>query len=299
MKTISPALTAHLAQDTTTLCTAVKITRRDGLILGYTTHDKPLTMDVDGLGPLTYTPVEGYKRSAIASQLGLSTDNVDLEGLLDDEALTDQDLLNGLYDGADVKFMLLNWSDLSQGILKLRRGLVGQVTLHRNTYVAEIRGLMDWYSQVIGELYTPDCRADLGDSRCTVDMAPFRVATTVASVTPADYTFTVAIDGTPYQPVPADGSPWFAGGAVLWTSGANVGVRAEIKAWLPASATVTLFLPPTFPVAVGDELTLEAGCDKRLQTCIAKFANVVNFRGEAYLPGLNKMLDYPNPHTVR
>lgn len=296
MKTITPALAAHLAQDTTTLCTAVKITRRDGLVLGYTTHDIALTIDVDGLGLVTYTPVHGYKRSAIASQLGLSTDNVDLEGLLDDEALTDQDLLNGLYDGAEVKFMLLNWQDLSQGIVKLRRGLVGQVTLHRTTYVAEVRGLMDWYAQVIGELYTPDCRADLGDSRCTVDLASFRVTTSVASL--ADHSFTVDLDGTPYQAVPADGSPWFAGGAVLWMSGANTGVRAEIKDWLPASATVTLFLPPTFPVQVGDTLILEAGCDKRLQTCIAKFANVLNFRGEPYLPGLNKALDYPNPHTV-
>lgn len=304
MKVISTGLLTHLSQDTTSLATCVKLTRRDGLVLGYTTHDQPLTLDCDGLGAVTYEPQGGYKRSAIESQLGLSADNLELEGLIDTDAISEQDLLNGLYDNAELKFMLVNWADVGQGVLKLRRGYVGQITLHRDTYIAEIRGLMDAYSTVIGELYTPDCRADLGDARCTVDLTAFQVETTVASVEapgPGEepgHTFTVALDGTTYQPSPPEGSPWFLGGAVLWTSGANDGVRAEIKAWTPDSATVELYLAPTFPVQVGDALTLEAGCDKRRLTCKGKFNNIVNMRAEPYLPGLDAALAYPSPHSV-
>lgn len=304
MKVISTGLLTHLSQDTTTLATCVKLTRRDGLVLGYTTHDQPLTFDCDGLGAVTYEPQGGYKRSAIESQLGLAADNLELEGLIEAEAISAADLLKGVYDNAELKFMLVNWQDVSQGVLKLRRGYVGQITVHRDTYVAEIRGLMDAYSTVIGELFTPDCRADLGDSRCTVDLTAFRLETTVASLGapgPGEepgHTFTVALDGTAYQPSPPEGSPWFLGGAVLWTSGANTGVRAEIKAWTPESATVALYLAPTFPVEVGDGLTLEAGCDKRRLTCVGKFDNIVNFRGEPYIPGLDKALDYPSAHGV-
>lgn len=304
MKVISAGLLGHLQQDTTTLATCVKLTRRDGLVLGYTTHDRPLTFDCDGLGAVTYQPQGGYKRSAIESQLGLAADNLELEGLIDDDAITDQDLLNGLYDNAALKFMLVNWQDVSQGVLKLRAGYVGQITLHRDTYVAEIRGLMDRYSTVIGEIYTPDCRADLYDQRCQVDPTAFRVETTVATIIapgPGEepgHTFTVALDGTAYPPSPPEGSPWFLGGAVIWTSGANAGARTEIKSWLPESATVSLYLAPTFPVQVGDALTLEAGCDKMRRTCKAKYDNIIRFRGEPYLPGLDAALSYPSPHSV-
>ena len=44
MKSISSALQAHLNGDLTTLAYLVKITRVDGTIKGFTTHDQNLTM---------------------------------------------------------------------------------------------------------------------------------------------------------------------------------------------------------------------------------------------------------------
>ena len=35
----------------------------------------------------------------------------------------------------------------------------------------------------------------------------------------------------------------------------------------------------------GQAFTITAGCDKHLDTCKAKFANVVNFRGFPHMPG--------------
>ena len=32
-------------------------------------------------------------------------------------------------------------------------------------------------------------------------------------------------------------------------------------------------------IAVADGFTIRAGCDKRMETCAAKFANTANFRG--------------------
>jgi uncharacterized phage protein (TIGR02218 family) len=39
------------------------------------------------------------------------------------------------------------------------------------------------------------------------------------------------------------------------------------------------------PFAAGDAFTVTAGCDKRFDTCRAKFDNVVNFRGFPHIPG--------------
>ena len=48
------------------------------------------------------------------------------------------------------------------------------------------------------------------------------------------------------------------------------------------------------PIAVGDDFVVRAGCDKRLETCRDRFANVVNFRGFPHIPGQDTVIRYPN-----
>ena len=61
----------------------------------------------------------------------------------------------------------------------------------------------------------------------------------------------------------------------------------HIKAdeWRNGARRITLWQPPEAPFAVGQNLTLTAGCDKRAQTCRVKFANLLNFRGFPDMPG--------------
>jgi len=66
------------------------------------------------------------------------------------------------------------------------------------------------------------------------------------------------------------------GGVVLVTTGPGV-----------TQAALTLHLPFPYPIAVGDQAMLEAGCDRLLATCRDKFANVGNYRGEPYIPGFD------------
>jgi uncharacterized phage protein (TIGR02218 family) len=46
-----------------------------------------------------------------------------------------------------------------------------------------------------------------------------------------------------------------------------------------------------FAVEEGDSYSLQAGCDKTLPTCITRFNNALNFRGEPFVPGTDKMLE--------
>jgi uncharacterized phage protein (TIGR02218 family) len=43
-------------------------------------------------------------------------------------------------------------------------------------------------------------------------------------------------------------------------------------------------------IQVGDIFTIVAGCDKLKETCIAKFNNILNFRGFPDVPGIDKLL---------
>ncbi|KAA8607939.1 hypothetical protein AL037_18020, partial [Salipiger aestuarii] len=57
-------------------------------------------------------------------------------------------------------------------------------------------------------------------------------------------------------------------------------------------AVLTLLEPPVRAIAGGDAFTICAGCDKRIETCGAKFANTANFRGFPHIPGQDAVLRY-------
>jgi uncharacterized phage protein (TIGR02218 family) len=52
-----------------------------------------------------------------------------------------------------------------------------------------------------------------------------------------------------------------------------------------------LVLPMPYSIASGDTYNLIKGCDKTLITCAERFDNIVNFRGEPSVPGLDRMLE--------
>jgi hypothetical protein len=83
-------------------------------------------------------------------------------------------------------------------------------------------------------------------------------------------------------------------GTITWDTGNNAGVSTEMKTYDPASSTVTTYLGMSMPTMIGDRFYYYAGCDKRRDTCVKKFNNIVNFRGEPDIPGIDKMLSYPD-----
>ena len=168
MKSISPALAAHLSGEVTTLACLWRIVRRDGVAFFFTDHDRDIVFEGD-----TYRAATGYSRSAIANEAGLAVDNLDVEGVFDSEQITEADLRAGLFDHAEVTILLVNWADPDQGGVILRRGWFGEVqTAETGIFRTELRGLAQALSQRIGELYSPECRADLGDHRCRVPIDP-------------------------------------------------------------------------------------------------------------------------------
>ena len=279
MKTASSQLATHIGGETTTLATCWKVTRRDGSIFGFTDFDKNLTVD-----SLVYQARSGYTRSAIHTIANLAVDNLDIESAIDSETLSAADLRAGVWDGATIEIFLVNWANIANGKVILKRGTIGEVELKDTVFRAELRGLSQALSQQIVELYTPDCRADLGDTRCKVNLAALTVTGGITAVTDRrSFTDTSRAEAVNY----------WNGGLLTWTSGANVCRKMEVKAFASGGA-FTLFLPMPSTVAVGDNYSLRPGCDKKFSTCKDRYNNVKNFRGEPNVPGNDQVLAYPD-----
>lgn len=275
MKALSAGLLAHLQAETTTLSTCWKATLSNGKVYGFTDHTSDLV-----ISGVTYQASTGYTPTDVQTSSALNVDNLEVEGLLNSPGITEADIQAGLWDYADIEIFQVNYLDLSQGTLKLRKGRIGEVRTGRSSFVAELRGLTQAYSRTIGELYSVTCRADLGDARCLVNLAPFTVIGTVTGVTSKRVFADTAR---------AEAAAYFDYGKLTFTGGANNGLSMEVKTYTPGSVELAVSLP--YAIQVGDTYSMHAGCAKRFtEDCKTKFNNVVNYRGEPHIPGIDKLL---------
>ena len=275
MKTASAALIAHFGQEVTTLAWCWRVTRTDAQVFGFTTHDRDLTF-----GGLTYSAESGFAASAAQSKLGSSVDNLDISGAITADIITEADILAGVWDAAQIVVSVVNWADLTQGEMIVQTGTIGNVQAAGNGYVAEMRSLSQALQNTVGRVITRRCDADLGDTRCGIDLATYTV------------TGSVTADSTDQRTFAASDLPASPGGLLTWISGANTGRAMGIRT--ASAGNIGLDLPMCRSIAAGDTYSASAGCDKNLSTCRDTYANVANFRGCPFIPGPDAVLAYPD-----
>jgi len=167
MKTLSANLKTHLEGECTTLATCWRITRRDGKIFYFTDHDVDITYESS-----IYVSNEGYDRTAISGSFNYDTDELNLTGFFATSIL-ESDVRAGLFDFSEVLIFLVNYEDLTQGDMILKKGTIGEIIITSNgIFNCELRGLTQRLSQRVLEKYQAECRADLGDLRCKIPVNP-------------------------------------------------------------------------------------------------------------------------------
>ncbi|MCR8723634.1 DUF2163 domain-containing protein [Frigidibacter sp. ROC022] len=282
-------LAAHLAGGIGTVCRAWVLVRRDGMALAFTDHDADLAFD----GRL-FRADSGLTASAVQQSTGLAVDNTEAMGALSSDLIREEDLAAGRYDGAEVTAWLVNWAAPEQRVM-LFRGTLGEVTRAGGAFHAELRGLAEALNQPQGHVYQTPCSAVLGDARCGVDLGDPGYFAEVAAEAVEDgkrFVF-AALDGFDDR--------WFERGRMRVLSGAAAGLIGVIKNdRLSASGRVIeLWQDLRAPVAAGDMLRLEAGCDKRVETCRLKFDNIANHRGFPAIPGEDWLMAVPANQPVK
>lgn len=275
MSAYPEALRAHLAGAVTTACHCWRLTRRDATVLGFTDHDRPLSLD-----GTVFEPDSGLAASEARDTLGMAVDTVDVEGALSSDRIDEADIAAGIYDGATVETFLVNWRRPEDFVL-LRTSVIGRITRSDGRFVAELESPMQALDRPNGRHVSRSCDAELGDARCGFALggSGFGATGTVLGVETA---FMMTVDG-----LGAFSAGWFAHGVLTWTAGDNAGWTERIDEHRKDASGTRLAIRPRggAPVAVGDAFQVVAGCDKSFATCKAKFGNQLNFRGFPHLPG--------------
>ncbi len=285
MRILQQGFSDHIASGATTLATCWRLTRRDGLVLGFTDHD--VALEFEGT---RFDSALGLDGGATAAKLGAQVDNSEVSGFLHVDAVTENDILLGRYDGAEVETWRVNWRDPSVRHL-LRRDTIGEITREDGVFRLELRSAQHALNVARGRIYQNLCSAELGDNRCGINLeaAAFKAETVVTDVRGRQSVAVTLLSGFK--------SGWFNFGRATWTAGARQGKTDRLVTQIQhAGETVLAFNQPVGDwVEAGDTLTLHAGCDRRFATCRQKFANSVNFRGFPHIPGNDFILRYPRP----
>lgn len=297
MRALPPGLDLHLQGDLTTLAVCWRITRTDGVLILGTEHDQDLTIETGGspANPYagTYVAQAGITGSDVRSTSDMSVDNMEVTGAVNQGDLTLVDLSAadieaGLFDDASVVLFMVNWQAPDDGQIVLRTGTIGEISrTAEGQYRTELRGLAQRLTQNIVRTYGSSCDAELGDSRCGIDILSLTITGTVTAVT-SNRQFTASLSyGSPANDTPG----YFTGGLITWTSGANESFGMEVKQDTHGSpGDILLYLPMTADIEVGDTFTLRPGCDKSAAMCKGQFANLENFRGHgAWVPGMGEI----------
>lgn len=279
---------AHLSSGVTSVCHCWLVTRADGETYGFTDHDSNLSFD----GHL-FKASSGLSAGALQQTTGLAVDNSEAVGALSDVSVSETDLAEGRFDGAEVQSWLVNWADPSQRLVEFR-GNFGDVTRKAGAFRVELRGLTERLNQPQGRVYQAGCSAVLGDQRCGINLASaiYRATAEIAEI---DVLGRLRIESAT-----GFADRWFERGQMEILSGASAGMSVMVKGdrltatgrildlWHGTGATLT----------AGDTIRLIAGCDRRAATCREKFGNFLNFRGFPHIPGEDWLTAYPASTSV-
>jgi hypothetical protein len=198
MRDIPEELAARIESGAATLCHVWLLTRADGVRLGFTDHDRNMT--VDGV---ECRAASGWTAGAAESGGGLTCGSLSASGALDDHAIREEDLDAGIYDGAGVDLWRVDWRrpDLR---VRLQRSRLVRVRREGTGFIAEMEGPLSALERVVGRTFGRECDAVLGDDRCRVDLAAFPGATCDRRWTTCTGTFANGPNFQGFPDVPGD-----------------------------------------------------------------------------------------------
>jgi uncharacterized phage protein (TIGR02218 family) len=272
----------RLAQTRTKYTECVKITRADGTILRFTALDENLLVQEADLQFYTYKSADSFKITALENQSGLAVSNMNIDAIVSDDSITEEALIAGLYDYANVELFIAYWSGMSLGLLPLRTSWIGEVTLKGVQFTADLRGIAQKLQQVFIQTTSLECRFEFAGTKCGLSRPTYTRNVTITGTTSND-TFLANIA--------APDQNKFQWGLATWLTGNNAGGQMEIIRNF--GQRIQLFLPMPFEINVGDTVALVYGCDKTFTTCREVYENPRRFGGEPFLASSDLLISYP------
>lgn len=265
------------------------ITRTDGTVFAFTSLDVDLTYR-----GVVHKACDSLSSSAseMSASLG-SVGSMELAGVISDDSIKEDELFNGLFDGAVVEAWVVPWENAGGEIpFRILAGTIGDIKQGLQFFSGEIitPGATMRQRPLI-EVVTPGCRYLLGDARCKFDLPTLEVSGSVTSIVTAN-TINGGSNRIFTDSTRTEDDGFYEFGEVTWTSGDNIGISIEIKDF--SNGEFKLWRQTLKPIQVGDTYTALPGCDKTGAICKSKFDNFVNFGGFPDVPGQDKLVETPD-----
>ncbi len=262
------------SQPLETVATWWRIERRDGIALGFTSHDRDIVF-----AGLRHRTAPGMVPSAMRKSASLEQDTAEIAGALSHDAISESDLVSGRFDGASITMGLVDWETLEAE--SLFAGTIGSVGREGAQFSAELASLKRQLYRELVPRTSPTCRAEFCGEGCTLSIARYsheaaltglsneRLWAQVSNPNAADFCFGWLR--------PVDGPD----------AGTSFRIRSKYDDWLVLDR----------PLSAGSEtnmrVILKEGCDHTLSTCAQRFGNAINFQGEPFMPGNDLLTRYP------
>jgi uncharacterized phage protein (TIGR02218 family) len=252
-----------------------RVLRRDGVTLGFTSHDRDLWLD-----GVLHRAAPGILPSAVRRTADLGSDSVDVQGALTHDSISAADLAAGLFDGAQIHLGVADWENGDLAVLY--RGEIGGISEEASGFSAELLSAKAALETDLVPRTSPTCRAQFCAPGCTLSPARFTHERRVATIDFAANSLSFA-DGPPVEQ--------FRDGSLRWIDGPQAGQATSI---VDVDGTMLVLENALDPLlAVGTLARLREGCDHTIATCASRFGNSVNFQGEPFLPGNDLLTRYP------
>ena len=265
------------AQPLESVATFWRVLRRDGVTLGFTTHDRDLWID-----NILHRATPGMIPSAIRRSADFEPDSAEVQGALSHDSISAADLAIGRFDGARVLIGLVDWETLESQLLY--RGAIGAVAEEAGGFTAILQSRKAELRRDPVPRTSPSCRAAFCGPGCTLSGARFSHDAILTGFDPVQNA--VSLD---CAVLPAS----LIGGTLRWLGGPQAGTTTDIVAL--SNGALVVDIPLDAPPPIGTRAVVREGCDRTLQTCATRFGNALNFQGEPFLPGNDLVTRYPSP----
>jgi uncharacterized phage protein (TIGR02218 family) len=250
-----------------------RIFRRDGVTLGFTSHDRDLVFS-----GIRHRAAPGMIPAAIRMTSRIDDDSAEVDGALSHDVIKATDLAAGLYDHANIMIGAVDWETREHEVLYT--GRIGRIEDDGRGFSAQLKSAKHILDHDLVPRTSPTCRAEFCGPGCGLAARRFTARRRVVDLDIDSNR--IALDNAAGAGA-IDGQLRLLGGP---QTGLAFGIIDAQGAW------VTLDRPIIGPLAPGTPAELREGCDHTLATCASRFGNARNFRGEPFLPGNDLLARY-------
>ena len=256
-----------------TSATCVRIECLNGVTVRLAAYPYDLIMSNSTI----YQSGSGYDVTEITASSNFSPSAIDLEGFVGFAGVTRDIIASGVFDGARAYVFACDFLGPVEDYEPLLMAVLGKTRLEDDRYIIEQMSVVDVLSQSVGRVVGPSCDKVFGGqgfAGCKKDLVALTVTGTLTAVS----------NGSAFTDSSrTEAADWFGLGTIVFTSGANAGLKAqEIKSF--AGGVITTYEPFYYTPQIGDAYSMVPGCRKTLDACRDKYNNALNFGGFPFKP---------------